>query len=559
LDLMLKEEEGELRSSGIGVVGRIPWGTHLCQFYETKEDLIDILVPYFAEGLRDNEFCMWITSQPLDEGEAKVALKEAVPDLEDYVAKGQIEIISYSDWYIRGGTFDADGVLKGWVEKESRALGRHFDGLRLSGNTFWLEKDDWQDFVDYEALINGVIKEHRMIAICTYSLDRCGSRHLIDVMRNHESTLIRKKDAWTMVDDVLKRRALENHIVQSRQIFEIIYDRSPIGIELYDADGQLLNANKACLDVFGVSDVSEVKGFKLFEDPNLSYEAKERLRDGEIVRYEALYDFEKVRQHGIYKTTKSGKIYIDALITPLSAEVKKPWIGYLVQVMDVTSRKMAEEERLKAMGLVARSIAHDIRNPLSAIRTAAYLLGSYEDGRKRLEMTNLIDRNVVYADNLVRNLIDFSSPHQFEFVKEDANALLREALDKIVLPDGVRLTCRYGDIPAIKLDRNHLAQALTNLLMNAIQAMPDGGELAVSTAQAGNFVELRIRDTGVGIPKEELGRIFEPFHTTKAKGVGLGLINAKRDIVGHGGTIALESEENKGTVAIVRLPIAIGP
>jgi len=160
---MLKEKEGELRRSGIEVVGRIPWGTHLCQFYETKEDLIDILVPYFAEGLRDNEFCMWITSQPLDEGEAKAALKEAVHDLEDYIAKGQIEIISYSDWYLRGGTFDADGVLKGWVEKERRALDRGLDGLRLSGNTFWLEKNHWQDFVDYEAMINSVIKEYRMM------------------------------------------------------------------------------------------------------------------------------------------------------------------------------------------------------------------------------------------------------------------------------------------------------------------------------------------------------------------------------------------------------------
>jgi len=273
------------------------------------------------------------------------------------------------------------------------------------------------------------------------------------------------------------------------------------------------------------------------------------------VRYEALYDFDKIRQQGIYKTAKSGKIYIDALMTPLSAEFKKPRIGYLVQVMDVTSRKMAEDERLKAMGLVARSIAHDIRNPLSAIRTAAYLLGSHEDAKNRLEMANLIDRNVVYADNLVRNLIDFSSPHPFELVEEDVNSLLRETLDKIALPDGIRLTCRYGHIPTIRLDRNHMVQALTNLIMNAIQAMTNGGRLDVSTAQVEGLIELRIRDTGIGISKEELGRIFEPFHTTKAKGVGLGLINAKRTIEGHGGTITLESEENKGTTAIVRLPI----
>lgn len=100
-----------------------------------------------------------------------------------------------------------------------------------------------------------------------------------------------------------------------------VVGRIPWGTHLcqfYDVDGQLLDANKACLDIFGVSDVSEVKGFKLFEDPNLSYEEKERLRDGEIVRYETLYDFEKVRQYGLYETAKFGKIYIDALMTPLS-------------------------------------------------------------------------------------------------------------------------------------------------------------------------------------------------------------------------------------------------
>ena len=146
----------------------------------------------------------------------------------------------------------------------------------------------------------------------------------------------------------------------------------------------------------------------------------------------------------------------------------------------------------------------------------------------------------------------------YEFVEEDVNALLREVLDKIVLPDSVRLTCHYGDIPTIGLDRNHMVQALTNLIMNAIQAMPNGGELDISTAQVENLIELRIRDTGIGISKEELGRVFKPFYTTKAKGVGLGLTNAKRTIEGHAGTITLVSEENKGTAAIVRLPIAIG-
>jgi hypothetical protein len=86
------------REFGLSIVGDVPWGTYLCQFYESKKDLTEILVPYFAEGLRSNEFCMWVTSHPLEVEEAKKALRKAVPNLDEYVEKGQIEIISYIDW-----------------------------------------------------------------------------------------------------------------------------------------------------------------------------------------------------------------------------------------------------------------------------------------------------------------------------------------------------------------------------------------------------------------------------------------------------------------------------
>src|SRR3989304_6627391 len=94
------------RKLGIDVVNEAPWGTHLCQFYKTKKDLIDVLVPYFKAGLENNEFCMWVTSPPLNEKEALKALKKAVPRLDEYLEKGQIEIIPYDQWYLIDGIFD---------------------------------------------------------------------------------------------------------------------------------------------------------------------------------------------------------------------------------------------------------------------------------------------------------------------------------------------------------------------------------------------------------------------------------------------------------------------
>ena len=107
--------------SGISVLDDVPWGTHLCQFYQTKEDLIELLVPYFKAGLENNEFCTWVTSEPLRSEEAKAALKQAVNGLDSYLEKGQIEFLDYSEWYTKSGKFDANEVLRGWAEKEKIA------------------------------------------------------------------------------------------------------------------------------------------------------------------------------------------------------------------------------------------------------------------------------------------------------------------------------------------------------------------------------------------------------------------------------------------------------
>ena len=137
---------------------------------------------------------------------------------------------------------------------------------------------------------------------------------------------------------------LFRNLKQSEERFKTIFEKSPIGIELYDPIGQLVEVNKSCLEIFGVSDAEEVKGFKLFEDPNLSEEVKENLKKGEVVRIEAPFDFGKVREHKLYETTKSGTINLDVLITPLGLGQKQGQSGYLVQVQDITERKETEKK-----------------------------------------------------------------------------------------------------------------------------------------------------------------------------------------------------------------------
>ncbi len=203
-----------LRKFGTDFVGDIPWGTHLCQFYETKEDLVDILVPYFAEGLKSNEACMWVTSEPLDAEDATAALAQAVPNLDRFIRSGQLKIFPYHEWYLKDGTFDQDRVLQAWVDAEQSALTQGFEGVRLSGNTMWIERSLWDAFVDYEAAINTVIGGHRMLVLCTYSLTTCGGTDVIDVVRNHEGTIIKQGGTWTVVEDVVRRKRAEDSLTQ---------------------------------------------------------------------------------------------------------------------------------------------------------------------------------------------------------------------------------------------------------------------------------------------------------------------------------------------------------
>ncbi|MBI5508656.1 MAG: MEDS domain-containing protein [Deltaproteobacteria bacterium] len=190
----------EKRNSGISMVGDVPWGTHFCQFYRTKQDLLDILVPYFKAGLENNEYCMWVTSEPLSVEEAKGAMRENVPGFADSLEKGQIEIIPYDRWYTEGGSFEEARVLNGWVSRLEGARKKGFDGLRLTGNTFWLEKEDWNAFTDYEGAVNSVIGNYKMLAVCTYSLEKCGVVEILDVVKNHEFALAMNQGKWQVVN-----------------------------------------------------------------------------------------------------------------------------------------------------------------------------------------------------------------------------------------------------------------------------------------------------------------------------------------------------------------------
>ncbi len=190
------QSDQPLRQSGIRVVGDVPWGAHICIFYETRDDLLDTAAAYFKAGLANNEFCVWAVSEPVTEADAKAALRRAIPDLEAQLATGRIEILQGTDWYLRGNQFDLQRITGGWSEKLDAALAKGFDGMRVSGNAFWIESNHWQAFCEYERELDRSLVGQRMVVLCTYSLQVSRAVDLLDVARAHQCCTARRNGDW---------------------------------------------------------------------------------------------------------------------------------------------------------------------------------------------------------------------------------------------------------------------------------------------------------------------------------------------------------------------------
>jgi PAS domain S-box-containing protein len=209
------------RKSGIGFVGNIPWGTHFFLLYKTKEDLMEILVPYFKAGLENNEMCIWLIPESLSIKEAKEALRKAIPGFGDYFKKGQIEFLSYADWFLRNDTFDSMRIFDFWAERLNQALSSGYEGLRLTEDICW-QKKLWDNLIDSEERLDSAIGKYSIIALCTYSLEICSPVDIVEIAANHDFALVKKKGKWKKIDsfgqkDGVKLKRVEDSLKTKEQ------------------------------------------------------------------------------------------------------------------------------------------------------------------------------------------------------------------------------------------------------------------------------------------------------------------------------------------------------
>jgi signal transduction histidine kinase len=223
------------------------------------------------------------------------------------------------------------------------------------------------------------------------------------------------------------------------------------------------------------------------------------------------------------------------------------------------SARLQRSERLAAIGQVAGGVAHELRNPLNVVKTSVYYLLNARNPspEKRAEHLARIERHVVLADGVITALSSFAKMPVPSMLPFPVAQCVQEALETNPVPDGVRVTIDCPpSLPPVLADADQVRIVFANLIRNAREAMPGGGELTITARPAGDGVEVAVRDTGVGIPPEHLGRVMEPLYSTKARGLGLGLALARAILEKNHGTLRVASEPGRGSTFTVFLRAA---
>jgi PAS domain S-box-containing protein len=219
--------------------------------------------------------------------------------------------------------------------------------------------------------------------------------------------------------------------------------------------------------------------------------------------------------------------------------------------------KLIKTERLATIGEVAGMVGHDLRNPLTGITGATYYLRMKLGSRlnsKAKEMLELIDRDIEHANKIINDLLDYSKEIFLETKETTVKSIVEESLSLVKVPKNIKVLNLTEDEPRIQADAEKMRRVFVNIVQNAVDAMPKGGTITITCAGKDDFLEIAIADTGMGMTKEVLKKIWSPLFTTKAKGMGFGLPICKRVAEAHGGSISVESVVGAGTVFKLTLP-----
>jgi PAS domain S-box-containing protein len=364
-----------------------------------------------------------------------------------------------------------------------------------------------------------------------------------------------------MVEEMRQRKLAESAAQAARDYAENLIRTANVIVIGLDADRKLTVFNKAAERITGYtrSELEELGWFDTLMPPSHYPGLRDRLVDtttGGIPRH----------LEGPIRT-KSGE---DRQIAWSNSEVVEAGrvTGTISFGLDITERKHAEAELLRSsklatLGVVTAGLAHEIGNPLASLSTRLNLMQENDDPAFLRESIDVLQRQISRISRIVYSVSRFSRPMRMEAAECDVNAAVIEALDVVRFHQCAK-RCKIGmdlakSLPKVRAVHDQLAQVFLNLGLNALEAMPQGGTLTVTTRLAGTTAEIEFRDTGTGLTEEAKNKMFEAFYTSKEHGMGLGLNIAHSIITDHKGRIVFENNPDGGARFIVILPITALP
>ena len=357
----------------------------------------------------------------------------------------------------------------------------------------------------------------------------------------------------------------QNYFVLDRSYKEIktltgnVFEAMHSAVVAVDENGRIVMLNRLAEELFGVSRDHAVRQDydSVFpNDPCLLKQAFEKKRT--------------TREVETQFRTLSGEDKALIVGTSCLFDEEKRFKGAVAVIHDITELKKFEEEakraeRLSALGNLAAGVAHEIRNPLNAISITAQRLKSefvpQKDEDEYSSFTEIILNEIKRLDGIINQFLSLAKAHKLNLVPTNMSKFLNEVTNLAEVEaneKSIRITRSIDKLPDMKIDRDEMKRAILNIMLNAVQATPSGGSLTVRSylddSQANVVIE--ITDSGAGIPKENLSKVFQPYFSTTEKGTGLGLSIAHRIISDHKGKIEVKSQRGKGTTFTIKLPIA---
>lgn len=349
-------------------------------------------------------------------------------------------------------------------------------------------------------------------------------------------------------------RAARRQLQDTSAFADEVVSNLPVGLIATDAAGRIAFLNEAAEKITRLSSEA-VRG----KDP------EEVLPDHWCGLREALEQGTPVIEQEMECRFTAGRPVPVSVSAARIVNEEGGFVGHLLILRDLgevrrLQQEIRRQEKLAALGSLSAGVAHEIRNPLSSIKgLAAYFGAKFPAGSEDRQAAEVMIGEVERLNRVVSELLEFARPSDLNLQATDVNAVLEHSL-KLIQPDaaaqGVRVDFQPDPgLPVCPLDPDRFVQALLNLYLNALQAMAPGGTLSVRT-EPGRDGGLRvaIRDTGAGIPTQDLGKIFDPYFTTKPTGTGLGLAIVYKIIEAHGGRIVVDSRPGGGTAFAIDLP-----